>query len=170
MNYLLHIFICFCLIIFQTAIAPYFQLFNGLYDLLIPFIIYLGLFHPFRSSMPFVLFLGIVQDNLTGSAFGLFITTYFWMYLSIRLIIIFLRKENKYLMPFVVAVCVLVENSIFVVSSILGSGWHLPSAAVNNIIAQIVWALFSGPVFLLFYIFVYGKWEKLFRRRYSEGD
>jgi hypothetical protein len=168
MIYLLHIFICFCLIIFQTTIAPHFQLFGGLYDLLIPFIIYLGLFGSLRASLPFVLFLGVVQDNLTGSAYGLFIATYFWLYISMRLIIVFLRKDNKYLMPFIVVSGVLIENIIFVVSSMLGSGWRLPSAAVNNIIAQIIWALFSGPVFLLFYIFVYRKWEKLFSGQYSE--
>lgn len=170
MIYILHLFICFSLIIFQTTIAPYFNFLNELYDLLIPFVVFLGLFRSFRGNLPFVLFLGMVQDNLTGSAFGLFLTTYFWLFLSVRLLTLFFRKDNTFLIPVVVVSGILIENIIFITSSMLGSEWYLPSTAVNQIAAQLVWALFTGPVFLLIYRVIYEKCDKLISRKYSEAN
>ena len=82
MNYLFNISACLFLVILQTTIIPYLPLLDKFYDLLIPFIVYLGLSRPVRESLPFVLFLGFIMDNLSGGPFGLYLTTYFWLFVG----------------------------------------------------------------------------------------
>ena len=43
---------------------PYWPLMNSFYDLLIPFVIYLGIARPARESLPFIIFLGFIMDNI----------------------------------------------------------------------------------------------------------
>jgi cell shape-determining protein MreD len=73
---------------------------GGIYDLLIPFVIFLSICLPARECLPFILVLGFIVDNLSGSPFGLYLTFYFWLFVSMRWVIKYLRAGNKSLLPF----------------------------------------------------------------------
>jgi cell shape-determining protein MreD len=149
MKYGIFIGICLFLIILQTTILPYFSVFSGIYDLLIPFVILMCIYLPLRESLPFVLILGLIMDNLSGSPFGLYLTFYFWLLVGVRWIITFLRVGNKFLLSLVAVVAVLVQNILIIATFALsGSGWQLPADVLKNIALQFFWAMATIPLFL----------------------
>ena len=150
MRYAFFIGTCLLLILIQTTVVPYFTAFNRIYDLLIPFVIFICICLPVRESLPFVLILGLIMDNLSGSPFGLYLTFYFWLLGGVRLIIKFLRVSNKFLLSLVVVIAVLVQNLIVIGTfALAGPQWQLPADAFKNMALPIVWALLTGPLFLL---------------------
>lgn len=150
MIYFFYISACLFFVILQTVIIPYIPFLGRFYDLLIPLIIYLGLFRPVRESIPFVLFLGFIMDNLSGSPFGLYLTTYFWLFVGVRLVTQLFQVGNRVLIACLVVAGVLIQNLIFILtSSFLGHGQQLPTATVHNVLIQCMWAVFTGPPFLI---------------------
>jgi rod shape-determining protein MreD len=149
MKYGIFIGTCLFLIILQTAILPYFNAFSGIYDLLIPFVIFICIYLPLRESLPFVLILGLIMDNLSGSPFGLYLTFYFWLLVGVRWIIRFLRVDNKFFLSLVAVIAVLAENILIIGTfALAGSDWQLPADVFKNIALQFFWALVTAPVFL----------------------
>ena len=150
MRYGFYIGTCLFLILIQTTIVPYFTAFNEIYDLLIPFVIFICICLPVRESLPFVLILGLIMDNLSGSPFGLYLTFYFWLLGGVRLILKFLRVSNKFLLSLVVVAAVLIQNLIVIGTFALsGPDWQLPADTFKNMALPIIWALLTGPLFLL---------------------
>ena len=150
MRYGFYIGTCLFLILIQTTIVPYLTAFNGIYDLLIPFVIFICICLPVRESLPFVLILGLIMDNLSGSPFGLYLTFYFWLLGGVRLVLKFLRVSNKFLLSLVVVAAVLIQNLIVIGTFALsGPDWQLPADTFKNMALPIIWALLTGPLFLL---------------------
>jgi rod shape-determining protein MreD len=149
MRYCFYIGACLLLIIFQTTVLPYLTVFDGIYDLLIPFVIFLSICLPARESLPFILALGFMMDNISGSPFGLYLTVYFWLFVGVCWIARYLRMRNKIFLSFVVVAAVLIEN-VFVIGTfaVFRPSWQLPAEAVKNIVLQLIWALATGPIFL----------------------
>ena len=161
MTYCFNICVCLCLIIFQTTIIPHISLFNNFYDIIIPFIIYLGLFRPARESILFILVLGFLMDNLSGAPFGLYVTTYFWLFIIVKLVIRYLHARNNILLLFIVAAGVLMENIIFItIVSIPGPDSQFSAITIRTVIFQILWAGCTGFFFLTFFNHSHKKLEK----------
>jgi len=149
MKYGIFIGTCLFLIIIQTTILPYFNVLSGIYDLLIPFVIFICIYLPLRESLPFVLILGLIMDNLSGSPFGLHLTFYFWLLVGMRWIIKFLRVGNKFLLALVAVVAVLIENVLIIGTFTLSRpAWQLPADIFKNIALQFFWAIATAPLFL----------------------
>ena len=149
MRYGFYIGVCLFLIIVQTTLLTYFKIFDGMYDLLIPFVIFISICLPLRESLPFILILGLIMDNISGSPFGLYLTFYFWLFVGVRWILKFLRASNKFFLSLVVVVAVLIQNGLIIGAiGLAGPGWQLPANALKNITLQFFWALISGPLFL----------------------
>jgi len=173
MTYCFHICTCFCLVIFQTTVMPCFPLFDRFYDLLFPFIIYLSLFRPVRESIPLILFFGFVMDNLTGGPFGLYLTTYLWLFIGIRWVITFMDVEDSVLMLFIVAAGVLIQNFIIIGTIVMFEPVsRFPPAAINTVLVQVLWAAFTGPIFLVFFNYSHKRWDKWLKEVFSKekGD
>ena len=149
MRYGFYIGTCLFLIIVQTTLLTYFNMFAGMYDLLIPFVIFISICLPLRESLPFILILGLIMDNLSGSPFGLYLTFYFWLFVGVRWILKFLRVSNKFFLSLVVVVAVLIQNLLIIGTfGFVGPGGQLPAAALKNISVQFFWSLTTGPLFL----------------------
>ena len=124
MRYCFYIGTCLLLIIVQTTVLSYSNAIGGIYDLLIPFVIFLSICLPVRECLPFILVLGFIVDNLSGSPFGLYLT--------------------------IVIAAVLIENILVMATfAFFAPIGELPAEAVKNIALQIFWALVTGPLFLL---------------------
>jgi cell shape-determining protein MreD len=150
MRYCFYIGTCLLLIIVQTTVLSYSNAIGGIYDLLIPFVIFLSICLPARECLPFILVLGFIVDNLSGSPFGLYLTFYFWLFVSMRWVIKYLRAGNKLFLSLMVVVAVLIENILVMGTfAYFGPIGELPAEAVENISLQIFWALVTGPLFLL---------------------
>ena len=169
MTYCFYICDSLCLIIFQTTIIPHIPLFNNFYDLLIPFIIYLGLFRPTREGILFILVLGFLMDNLSGGPFGLYVTTYLWLFIVVKLLIKYLHARNNILLLFIVAGGVLMENVIFIVSIFIsGTDSQFLTITTRTVIFQILWAVCTGYFFLIGFNHIYNKLEKWFNKLIAE--
>jgi rod shape-determining protein MreD len=149
MRYGFYIGTCLFLIIVQTTLLAYFNIFDGMYDLLIPFVIFLSICLPLRESLPFVLILGLIMDNISGSPFGLYLTFYFWLLVGVRWVLTFLRASNKLFLSLVVVIAVLIQNGLIIGTfGVAGPGWQIPAAGLKNVTVQFFWALTTGPLFL----------------------
>ena len=165
MTYCFHVGICLCLVLFQTTVMPYFHLFDRFYDLLSPFVIYLSLFRSLRQSIPVILFFGFLMDSLSGGPFGLYLTTYIWLFIGVKWIITFLHLGDSLFLPFLVAAGVLLQNCIFIGTiAMFEPGTQFLSAAVSIVTIQVLWAIFTGPILLMFFNYSYGRWNKWLKK------
>lgn len=168
MTYIFHFCVCLCLVILQTAIMPYFALFDRFYDLLFPFVVYLSLFRPVRESIPIIFFFGFLIDNLSGGPLGLYLTTYLWLFVGIRWVLSFLYVRDSVLLPFIVPVGVLIQNLIFIGAiASLEPNPRFYSTALSAVSIQILWAIITGPILLLTFNYSYGKWDRWFKQVFA---
>ncbi|MCP3955964.1 MAG: hypothetical protein GY697_27685 [Desulfobacterales bacterium] len=155
----------------QTTLFPLVAWLDGFYDLLIPFVVYLALFRPLKEGFPVVIFLGLTMDTLSGGAFGIYSTTYFWLYGSIAWLIGFVHFKNNLLLPFVVVVGVFLENLVFLGTVKLGNPeGALPLGIFRTVLVQLVWALITGPLLLLLMRSVHRDWINWITERFGEGE
>lgn len=151
MSYIFHIVIGMVVIVIQTTLVQHTGLLLGLYDLILVQIIYLGLYRPTREGLIIVFIFGVVMDGLTGGTYGLYLTTYIWLFAGIRWALTFFRLSNTLITPFVVVFGVLLENLVHLIGtvSLSSSLMFQLSASFGILIFQIIWVLFTGPLFLL---------------------
>lgn len=150
MTYFFYITVCVSLIILQTAIVPYLPAFGGIFDLALPFVIYLGLYRPAREGLPMALLIGFIMDSLSGSPFGLYMTTYCWLLIGTKWITGYLQVGNRVLLLLIVPGGVLVENFIFIaIFAALAAPAKLPAATLKTVVVQELWALATGALWLM---------------------
>jgi rod shape-determining protein MreD len=169
MSYFFNISACLFLIILQTTVMPYVGWLNSFYDLLIPFVIYLSLSRTVRESLPFVFVLGFIMDNLSGSPFGLYLTTYFWLFVGVKGVTRLLQVGNRlFSLTLIVAAGVLIENLIFLGTlTILGPEPQLAGDAAKVITVQVLWAIWTGPIFLMIFRNMQNRLDAGFKAIYA---
>ncbi len=150
-----------CLIIVQTCLIPVFPLLINFYDLIVPLIAYLCLARSIRESLPVLLIAGLIMDQLSCSPFMLHVTAYFWLYVSLRWITKVLQVGNRLRLPFIVSAGVLIENFIFISNAALvDPGVKFPGAAAKIAFMQVIWAIFTGPLLLIFLEHAHKRWTR----------
>jgi rod shape-determining protein MreD len=160
MNFLFYMCLSLILVLLKTTLMPYFSMFDQFYDMLIPFVFYLGLYRPAREGIPFILLLGFTLDSLSGGPFGIFLTTYFWVFVMTRWGVTFLHAGNKGLWLIAVAAGVLIENLIIIATILwLGEASGLPPEWGDRVVTQLLWALFTGPVLIIAIYSAHRKWS-----------
>jgi len=173
MSYFFNISVCLFLVILQTTVMPNLPLLDSFYDLLIPFVVFLALSRPFRESLPFVFFLGFIMDNLSGSPFGLYLTAYFWLLIGVKGITKLLQVGNRlFIISLIVGAGVLIENLIFLGTlTILGPDQQLAGNAAKTVTIQVLWAIWTGPLFFVILRNLQKRLDAGFRAVYARnGD
>jgi rod shape-determining protein MreD len=113
--------------------------------------------------------LGFLMDNLSGGPFGLYLTTYFWLFIVVKLVIKYLHARNNILLLFIVAAGVLMENIIFIASvSMSGPDSRFLAITIRTVIFQILWAGCTGFFFITFFNHIHKKLEKWFNGLIAE--
>ena len=151
MRFFFYIAICLGLVVCQTALIPRLPAMGNFFDLLLPLVVYLAAFRPLHESVPFVMFLGILMDNLSGGAFGLYLTSYVWLSIGVRLATSVIRADNPILLVTLIMAGVLLQNVIFF-GALAAAGPNLPHPgdALRVITEQIGWVLLVGPFLAVF--------------------
>ena len=151
MSYFFNISVCLFLVILQTTVMPWLPLMDSFYDVLIPFVVFLGLSRPVRESLLFIFFLGFIMDNLSGSPFGLYLTAYFWLFIGVKGITKLLQIRNRlFIITLIVAAGVLIENLIFIGTlTVLGPDQQLAGNTARTVTIQVLWAIWTGPIFFV---------------------
>lgn len=147
MTQLIYIPVVICLIILQTTILPFFFHVTESYDTVILFILYLGLYRSIWEGLPILLVVGILMDCLSGGPFGIYTTTYIWLYAAIRATIQFLHVNSLIVLPVTIVTGVILENLVVFLTVLMGrSDVSFSYNAVKTVLAQVLWAVVTGPV------------------------
>ncbi len=146
-----HLLVCLFLIIFQTTMlagAPAY-----LYDLLGPFMVYLGVHRRPREAIPILVLAGLAMDGISGGVFGVHLTAYLWIYVGVRWAIQFLHVGNVILLPLLVTVGVAFESLVVAFSAVVlaSSTWPVDSM-LSVVSGQVLWGALTGPFLMLFFI------------------
>jgi rod shape-determining protein MreD len=152
MIYGYHFIICLFLIIFQTTL-----LVGGgtvhLYDLMAPFVVYLGVYHLPRGAVPVLVFGGLAMDGISGGVFGVHLTAYLWMYVGVRWAIQFLQVGNVILLPLLVTAGVVFESLVVAFSAVVLASVSWPMESIFPVVSgQVLWGAVTGPFLMLFFI------------------
>ncbi len=170
MTYLLYIAVGLLVVVFQTTLSMHFAMFGGMYDLFLLFVIYLGFYRTIKEGFPFILLFGLFMDALTGGPFGLYLTSYFWLYVCTLAMTGFMRVGNNLILPLVVAGSILFQNIIFFGAMTL----FIPEAKIpvflyRNVLTQLLWSVVTGPILILLFHRAHlamEKWLKKFEPEY----
>ncbi len=163
--YIFYFIICLILIIIQSTAIPFLPESIKCYDLLILFVLYVGLFKEVLSTFVVVFILGLIMDLLSGGGFGLYISAYFWIFISARMLIRFLDAGSLIVLPVAVVGGVILENLIFLLPVFLtNSSLYFMKIALYTVAIQILIAVFTGPLLIMFLYTLNIKWEKLFAK------
>jgi len=126
---------------------PFFH--NAVYDLLIPLVVFVRLRLPVKQGVFIVLFMGYVMDLVSGGQFGLYMTTYLWVFIGVKLISNYFSVQENFSLSVLLVVCVLFENLLFLVFSLgVGDGAFLAARMVGPLLWQVALAALTGPFIL----------------------
>ena len=160
MTYCFYTFSCLCLIILQTSIIPFAPGLDQCYDLASLLIMYLGLFRAAREGIIVMVLLGTIIDKLSGGPFGFFLTGYIWLYILFRWMRTFLHVGGTIILPFVVALGVLLENIVFLgLSALFVQGFQGIAGASSLVGRQVLWAMITGPFLIMLYRYAHEGWD-----------
>jgi hypothetical protein len=146
MRYFVYIACGLLLVICQTTLIPRLAFIGYFFDLLLPLVIYLAAFRPLHEALPFTVFLGVIMDHLSGGPFGLFLTSYVWLFIAARAVATVVRAENPIMIVLILISAVAWQNTLFF--AVLGAYGKadLPAGlALRVITEQIGWVLLVGP-------------------------
>lgn len=144
------------LILFQTLVVGFFLPDGLIYDLLIPLVVYLSLFHTNGKSLLLIIFFGLIMDDLTGGAMGVYVLTYFWIFMGLQLAVHFFQKDSPVLMVASVLLGLCLEYGfILTVTSLSGKEVLIAADMVGRMIARLALAGITGPLLLSALRFLY---------------
>ncbi len=144
MIYVIHVVAAVIIILGQSVVLPMFFHSNGLYDLLLPVVAYLSIFRSRGESVVLLLLFGVTMDAVSGGATGVYLLTYLWLWIGLRLAIIYLDKDNLILQVCAVFSGILLETCFFWMAGVLPGGVY-PAV---SLIRQLALVTVTAPFFM----------------------
>ncbi|ABW66404.1 rod shape-determining protein MreD [Desulfosudis oleivorans] len=158
MRYLVCLMVCVLLIVAQSAAPPAYSPLYGLYDWLIPLLIYLAVFRSPVEAGVTALGAGLMMDAVSGGAFGLYLLTYLWIVAGVRISLRFFHGEGVPFLFFAVLAGVLIETLVFWgAGRVAGHAYAFGGSAAGGLARQLVLAGITGPFVVLGFNAVLGQ-------------
>lgn len=156
MIYFFYLLTGLILVLFQSLIVGFFLPAGLIYDLLIPFVVYLSLFQANAKSLVMIMFFGLIMDGITGGALGIYMLTYLWIFIGVQMAVHYFQKDSPVLMFASVVLGVCIEYG-FVLTVIRLSGKDMTIAAdlTGRMIGRLILAGITGPLLLGFFRSLY---------------
>lgn len=137
------------LILVQTALLPQIPM-RPLFDLLVVQVVFTALSLPGVKGGAVVLMTGVLADGLSGSPFGLYITSYFWLFFSLQVATQVLHVYSRILIYLAILAGILLENLVALLAlSVAGANAATMVWAVEQGGVQLLWGAVLGPVVYL---------------------
>lgn len=158
------------LIVLQTTVLPEIAIIHNTFDLVIINVLYVSLLFSHPWVLGIVAVVGCIMDSLSGSPFGLFISSYIWMYILVQLMKPVFFSRSLFFLPAVTIFSVLIEYGFLILSVFISSGSKgVLSLNFSLMIQQLLWAVVLIPLAVKL-VFVAGRYwdrgfEKLFENR-----
>ncbi|MFC1895985.1 hypothetical protein ACFL0Q_04930, partial [Thermodesulfobacteriota bacterium] len=131
MNILYHLGVGLLIVIAQSTVFGLFLPQYRLFDHLIPFVVYVGLFASRREGLIVAPFVGMVVDFFSAGPVGVFLFAYFWVFLVARWTPIYFHSENPLVLSVLCGVGVCIEKVFLSVTSVLIGRIHPVSGMVS---------------------------------------
>lgn len=165
MTYLLYIVVVFIIVVIQTTLSMHFAALRLIYDLFLLLVVYLGFYRPLREGFIFIFICGFIMDSMSGGPFGLYLTSYLWLYLFILWITRFMRISNNMVLPLVVVGSILFQNLVILgTMAVFLAGTIVPPTSYQTVIIQLIAAIITGPVLILLFRNIHTTMEKWLKR------
>jgi rod shape-determining protein MreD len=129
----------------QTTVFPDFFLSHHSFDLLIINILYLSIVFKHPSILIIIALIGCAVDSVSGVYFGLYLTTYIWIYLIVQGLKQFVFSRNI-IFYVVIAIVAIAVESIFLVLSVFINQGKDGVASLNYYL--MIKQMFLGSVFI----------------------
>jgi len=167
-TYFFYVSVCLLLTVVQTTVMP--QLLpcgRCTYDLMVPFILYLGIFRPIRESLAVIFFAGFVTDNFSAAPFGLYSIIYLWLFAGTKWLVTFLHVGNRILLPLIAGTGVLAENIMFFATFtvIMRTDSRIPADPFGILWEQTLWAAVTGMFLIMMFLYTQKKWDRRLKER-----
>jgi rod shape-determining protein MreD len=146
MTYCVYIACGLFMIICQTTVLPRLAFVGYCFDLLLPLVVYLAAFRPLHEALPFTVFLGVLMDHLSVGPFGLYLTSYVWLFIAARAAATVVRAEHPIMIVLILIGAVAAQNAFFF--AVLGASGQrdfVSGFALRVMTEQIGWVLLIGP-------------------------
>nr|HID59110.1 hypothetical protein [Desulfobacterales bacterium] len=146
-----YLFIGIAFVVAQTTFIRLLPFSNIIFDLMIPYVLFLGMYRPGGMSIVLVMVNGSIMDIFSGGVFGIYLSIYLWIYFLTK-------KAHKYVMvreiasqSLMVALSVFGENIVLWFIHVIGSKYHgLIYQDVGRILIMTLLGGLLGPLILLF--------------------
>ena len=158
------------LIVLQTTVLPEISIVSNSFDLLIINVLYLSLvFHHLRV-LGGIAVIGCIMDSLSGSPFGLFLSSYIWIYILVQLMKPVFFSRSLFFLPAIAVFSVMIEYMFLLLSVFISSGTQgVLSLNFSLMIKQLLLAAVLIPAAVKLVFVLGGYWdrgfEKLFEKR-----
>ena len=170
MTYGFYIFISLFLVIIRTTVFPLFSSLSNCFDFLLPIVVYLGFFRSLREGIFGIVVFGLLMDGMSGVSFGFHLSTYVWLYVIVHTLKQFLQVKNIFMLSFMTAVGVVIENGILIIAeNLFNPKLNVLKAVVKLSMVQIVLAVIIGPVFIVLIKQLHEAWVLNFQKIFSRS-
>lgn len=134
------------LILIQTALLPQIPM-RPPFDLLVVQVVFTALSLPGLKGGAVILMTGLLVDGLSGSPFGLYITSYFWLFLSLQIATQVLHVYSLVLIYLAILAGILFENLVALLAlGVSGANASTLVWAVEQGGMQFLWGTVLGPI------------------------
>jgi cell shape-determining protein MreD len=158
MRYLLFPAAIIFFIVAQTSVLQYTPVFFQLYDLLVPFVVYLSLYHSFGACIPVIIAGGMAMDMLSGAPMGIYMASYFLIYLLFRLVPRWVTISDHSLFFLLSVAGVAIENIVFVSAVWMISNISFMTVhALKIILLQLFWVIITAPFLWMLFRFLFAE-------------
>ncbi len=170
-RYLFYLFLVVLLVLMQTCILPYLPAIFRFYDFLVPFAVYLSLYHTLGEGLPVLLIAGLTMDMLSGAPIGIYLTTYLWVFVAFRPVPRWVKVKDHFLFSLLSVLGVLFENLIFVIAILLGPHrLFFTAQSLQTIVLQLFWAFVTAPFLWLGFQYLFDNSGRFFPKRTKNGS
>lgn len=142
----IHVAISIFLVMLHTSILHSHILYNSAFVMFLSFLMYLACFRTLREGLPPLFLAGFLMDSFSGGPFGLFTSTYFWIFALVRFAAQFLRLQNPHTIRLLIFLGVILENGILLSTQVVVDGGIRFTREMAFVFAgQIGLAVWLGP-------------------------
>lgn len=147
MRFFCYIGISLILVVCRTTLLPHAPATEKFFDPFLALIVYIAVFRPLHECLPLLVFAGVLMDTLSGGPFGLYLTSYVWLFIALSLATSAIRVDSPILLVVMIAAGVLLQNLVFVAAM---TAFDLtrprPGDMLGVITEQVGWVLLAGPM------------------------
>ena len=168
MVYVAYIPVFLCLIIIQTVVLPVLFYVDISYDLILIMVLFLGLYRSHAESVPVIVLLGFLVDCFSGGPFGIYTTTYLWLYIGVKSIVQYVHVNSWIVLLVGIFAGVTLEHSIVLLSVSMGKPeWQVAYEPLKTAFYQIFWALLTGPLIFFPIKAFHGGWSSWYKKSFG---